>query len=73
MTISFGFRAPNYKTLMTAFLEEITSKKYLDASDLFHKDDTTLKTDGKRLSAGLLEQSSSTLIAENLKQMVSND
>lgn len=75
-TISFGFRAPNFKTLLTAFWEEVTGPGYIDPSLLFHSDIASSASGGKieplfDVSGGLITQSAIESMESKLQKLVS--
>jgi len=69
-TISFGFRAPNYKTLLTAFWEEITGPEYVDPSRLFHSDVIAGAMPFFDVSTGLITPSVIESMGNKLENMV---
>ena len=66
-TISIGFRAPNYKTIMTALLDEICTHQLKDG-DVFYRDGDSL--DRKPSSTGMIASIARDTIANHIKSTV---
>lgn len=67
-TISIGFRAPNYKTVMTALLDEICTHRLKDG-DSFYRDGDSL--DRRPISRGTIASTARNTIADHIKASVS--